>query len=296
MRWRPIGPFRGGRTKAITGVPSQPGVFYMAPVNGGVWKTDDYGRIVDADLRRSADRIDWRDRGRAVRSERHLRRQRRRTRASGSLGRRRHLQVDRRGEDLDAPRPPRRSADSVHHRRPAKSEPAVRRGPRPSVRTERGARHLPLDRRRRDVPEGARRRTRTPADRDLEFDPRNPDIVYACLWEQRQGPWENGAWAGVNGGHLQIDRRRHDVASADAGPADQPADGSDGIVQADIAIAPSDPNRIYATVANPRTVGIYRSDDAGETGRGSRPTRGRRAASAAAICRCRSSIRRTRTP
>ena len=35
---------------------------------------------------------------------------------------------------------------------------------------------------------------------DLEFDPNNADIVYACLWEQRQGPWENGAWAGVNGG------------------------------------------------------------------------------------------------
>ena len=36
-------------------------------------------------------------------------------------------------------------------------------------------------------------------------------------------------------------------------------------MQADIAIAPSDRNRIYATVANPQTVGIYRSDDAGES-------------------------------
>ncbi|HMB82033.1 MAG TPA: hypothetical protein VKI43_18285, partial [Vicinamibacterales bacterium] len=44
MRWRPIGPFRGGRTKAITGVPGEPNVFYMAPVNGGVWKTTDFGR------------------------------------------------------------------------------------------------------------------------------------------------------------------------------------------------------------------------------------------------------------
>src|SRR5881398_508280 len=44
MRWRPIGPFRGGRTKAITGVPSQPNVFYIGAVNGGVWKTNDYGR------------------------------------------------------------------------------------------------------------------------------------------------------------------------------------------------------------------------------------------------------------
>jgi len=44
MRWRMIGPFRGGRTRAATGVPSQPNVFYMAQVNGGVWKSDDYGR------------------------------------------------------------------------------------------------------------------------------------------------------------------------------------------------------------------------------------------------------------
>ena len=39
-----IGPFRGGRTRAATGVPSQPNVFYMGQVNGGVWKSDDYGR------------------------------------------------------------------------------------------------------------------------------------------------------------------------------------------------------------------------------------------------------------
>jgi hypothetical protein len=44
LHWRMIGPFRGGRTRAATGVPSQPNVFYMAQVNGGVWKSDDYGR------------------------------------------------------------------------------------------------------------------------------------------------------------------------------------------------------------------------------------------------------------
>ena len=43
MQWRCIGPFRGGRTVAITGVPGQPSVFYMAAVNGGVWKTTDFG-------------------------------------------------------------------------------------------------------------------------------------------------------------------------------------------------------------------------------------------------------------
>ena len=44
LRWRNIGPHRGGRTRAIGGVPSQPNVFYMAQVNGGVFKTTDFGR------------------------------------------------------------------------------------------------------------------------------------------------------------------------------------------------------------------------------------------------------------
>src|SRR6266700_4714316 len=35
LRWRNIGPYRGGRTRAISGVPSQPNDFYIAPVNGG---------------------------------------------------------------------------------------------------------------------------------------------------------------------------------------------------------------------------------------------------------------------
>src|ERR1043166_4266029 len=45
LRWRTIGPFRGGRTVAAVGVPSQPGVFYIGVNNGGVWKTSDAGRV-----------------------------------------------------------------------------------------------------------------------------------------------------------------------------------------------------------------------------------------------------------
>src|SRR5690242_6226987 len=44
MRWRLIGPFRAGRTVAISGVVQQQNVFYMAPNNGGVWRSTDYGR------------------------------------------------------------------------------------------------------------------------------------------------------------------------------------------------------------------------------------------------------------
>ena len=43
MRWRMIGPFRGGRSVAIAGITSKPNIFFMAPNNGGVWKTTDYG-------------------------------------------------------------------------------------------------------------------------------------------------------------------------------------------------------------------------------------------------------------
>src|SRR5438093_1491204 len=44
LRWRMIGPHRGGRTKAAAGIPDRPAVFYVGAVNGGVWKTDDAGR------------------------------------------------------------------------------------------------------------------------------------------------------------------------------------------------------------------------------------------------------------
>jgi photosystem II stability/assembly factor-like uncharacterized protein len=44
LQWRMIGPYRGGRTRAVAGVPSDPNVFYIGAVDGGVWKTDDAGR------------------------------------------------------------------------------------------------------------------------------------------------------------------------------------------------------------------------------------------------------------
>ena len=44
LKWRDVGPWRGSRTKAAAGAPQSPGVFYIGAVNGGVWRTDDYGR------------------------------------------------------------------------------------------------------------------------------------------------------------------------------------------------------------------------------------------------------------
>ena len=43
LAWRNIGPFRGGRATTVTGVPSQPNVYYMGATGGGVWKTEDSG-------------------------------------------------------------------------------------------------------------------------------------------------------------------------------------------------------------------------------------------------------------
>src|SRR5260370_5653839 len=43
MRWRQVGPFRGGRVLAVTGVPGEPSVFYFGGASGGVWKTSDTG-------------------------------------------------------------------------------------------------------------------------------------------------------------------------------------------------------------------------------------------------------------
>lgn len=45
LRWRMLGPFRGGRVAAATGVPGRPNEFYFGAVNGGVWKSIDGGRI-----------------------------------------------------------------------------------------------------------------------------------------------------------------------------------------------------------------------------------------------------------
>src|SRR5438445_11706078 len=44
MQWRSIGPFRGGRVNAVSGVPGQPNTFYFGSVGGGLWKSGNSGR------------------------------------------------------------------------------------------------------------------------------------------------------------------------------------------------------------------------------------------------------------
>ncbi|HKO14916.1 MAG TPA: hypothetical protein VJU87_01700 [Gemmatimonadaceae bacterium] len=52
LRWRLVGPFRGGRVVAVTGDPTNPRIFYFGAVNGGVWKTTNGGAALDQRHRR----------------------------------------------------------------------------------------------------------------------------------------------------------------------------------------------------------------------------------------------------
>ena len=266
MKWRSIGPHRASRTVAAAGHRSQPYTFYMAAVNGGVWKTTDAGRtwmpIFDDQPTGSIGVAG----GRAVRSQRHLRRQRRGAAPARPLDGRRRLQVHRRRQDVDAPRPARRAADPAHRRRPAKRRPPVRRRARPSVRSERGARHLPLDRRRPHVPEGAlqgrehgrqRRRHRPGQPRHRLRD----DVGGAAGPVGERGLGRHGRR------HLQVHRRRHDVEAADQRAARRGAgEPRHLLLEPEAALRRRWP---YAnepgSSANRGATGIFRSDDAGET-------------------------------
>ena len=99
---------------------------------------------------------------------------------------------------------------------------------------------------------------RTRAASDIEMDPANPDVLYACLWRARQGPWEDrNRYGGAGGGIFK---------STDGGNTWNKLAGGlpEDLVQAYVAIAPSDPQRLYSSLATTKGTHIYRSDDAGE--------------------------------
>ena len=75
VKWRSIGPFRGGRSVASTGVVGDPRTYYMGTTGGGLWKTDRHGHQLEEHLRRLLqDRVGRRDRRRRERSECRVRR------------------------------------------------------------------------------------------------------------------------------------------------------------------------------------------------------------------------------
>lgn len=259
LRWREIGPFRGGRTRALAAIPSQPSVFFIGAVNGGIWKTNDYGRtwqpIFDDQPTGSIGAIAIAPSNPDiiyVGSGEGLHRPDLSTgdgiykssdggKTWTHLGLRNGQQIPRIAID---PRDPSRLFVAVL------GHPY---GPNPErgiFRSTDGGQTFQKVLYKDENTGGS----------DVELDPANPEIVYAGLWEAREGPWENSQWSGTRGGMFK---------STDGGNTWRQLTnglptGAEAVVQANIAIAASNPTRLYAAIATPHSLGLFRSDDAGE--------------------------------
>ncbi len=260
LRWRNIGPYRGGRTRAICGVPSQPNVFYMAPVNGGVFKSIDYGRtwqpIFDNQPTASVGAI-------AV-----------------SVSNPNVIYVGS-GEGLH--RPDLSVGDGIY-----KSTDAGKTWAHLGLRDAQQIAQLVVDPKNPDRlfvavaghPYGPNEergiyrsidggktfekvlyRNENIGASDVQIDPGNPQIVYAALWESREGPWENGVFDGDGGGIFK---------SVDGGKTWRQLNKGlpNNIVQANLAIAPSAPETLFAAVRTKTIAKLYRSEDGGESWHG----------------------------
>jgi photosystem II stability/assembly factor-like uncharacterized protein len=262
MRWRSIGPFRGGRTKAAAGIADQPCTFFIGVVNGGVWRTSDCGRVWTPIFD---------------------------DQPTGSIGAIALAPSDPEviyvgsGEGLQ--RPDLSTGDGIYRSRDGGKEwthlglrdgqqiPQIVVDPRDADRlyvAVLGHPYGPNEERglfrSDDGGQSFRKvlyRDQNTGAADVVLDPRNPDIVYAVLWEARQAPWENGTFSGPGSGLYK---------STDGGATwRQLAAGlptfADGLGRIGITVAPSAPDRLYATVEVGGSGFIYRSDDAGATWR-----------------------------
>src|SRR6267378_7784034 len=262
LRWRSVGPYRGGRTKAAAGVPGKPGLFYVGAVNGGVWRTDDYGRtwtpIFD-------------------------------DQPTGSIGALAVAPSDPQiiyvgsGEGLQ--RPDLSTGDGIY-----KSTDGGKTWQHLGLRDGQQIGAILIDPSDANLvyvavlghPYGPNPERGVFRSTDggqtwqkilykdentgaiaLAFDPTNSKIIYTDLWSARQGPWENGAFQGPGSGlYKSFDGGTNWRQLTKGLPTFE-----QGLGRIGITIAPSDPNRLYATVDSPRLGGIYRSDDAGESWR-----------------------------
>ena len=259
MQWRCIGPHRGGRTVGAVGVPSQPNVFYIGVNNGGVWKTNDYGRtwkpifddqptgsIGDIVVSPSNPNVIYVGSGEGLQ------------RPDLSVGDGIYKSTDggktwintglKEGQQIGG-----LAIDPNNENRVFAAVLGRPYGPN----TERGV-YRTLDGGKtwekvlyKDENTGAIQVT---------IDPNNSNIIYADLWAARQGPWENGAWNGKESGLFKSTDGGNTWKKLTAGlPTTE-----QGLARIGFCIAPSNSNRLYATVEAGKYGGIYRSDDAGE--------------------------------
>jgi photosystem II stability/assembly factor-like uncharacterized protein len=258
MRWRMIGPFRGGRTVGATGVPGQPNVFFVGVNNGGVWKTDDYGRtwnpifddqptgsVGSLAVAPSNPNIIYVGSGEGLQ------------RPDLSVGDGVYKSTDggktwkhmglRDGQQIpaiivDPSNPDRVFVGILGHPYGANAERGVFRSLDGGKTWEKVL--------YKDENTGVMA---------LEFDPSNAQTIYATLWSGRQGPWENGAWQGSTSGIFK---------STDGGTTWRPLTKGlpppSEVGRIGLGVCRSDPKCIFALV-DASDGGLYRSDDGGES-------------------------------
>jgi photosystem II stability/assembly factor-like uncharacterized protein len=264
MRWRCIGPFRGGRTVAISGVAHQPNVFYMAAVDGGVWKTTDFGNtwmpIFDNQPTGSVGALAVSESDPNViyvGSGEGLQRPDLSTgdgiykstdagKTWTHLGLRDAYQIA--SIVIDPQDPNRLFVAALGHPYGPNTERGVFRS------TDGGQTFQKVL--YKDENTGAA---------DLVLDPTNSRTVYAVLWAARVAPWE------IRSGESFISAGSGLFKSTDGGDSWRPLTAGlpgaqDGLGRIGIAVSTSRPNRMYATLeAKKDHAGVYRSDDGGES-------------------------------
>jgi photosystem II stability/assembly factor-like uncharacterized protein len=250
----------------VTGVPSQPNVFYMGPVNGGVWKTDDAGRtwhpIFDEQPTQSVGaiavapsdpRILYVGSGEGLhRPDLSVGDGIYRSGDAGKTWQHMGLQDGQQICELavDPHDPNRVFAAVLGHPYGPNTERGI-------YRSTDGAQTWQKVLYKDENTGGSA----------VVMDPAHPDVVYAALWQSRLGPWEDkNNYEGLGGGLFK---------STDGGTSWKPLETGlpSDLSQVNIAIAPSAPNRLFAMVgtnepgdySSAAGLGLFRSDDAGET-------------------------------
>ncbi len=260
MRWRCIGPHRGGRTVGAVGVPSQPNVFYIGVNNGGVWKTTDFGRtwkpifddqptgsIGDIVVSPSNPNVIYVGSGEGLqRPDLSVGDGIYKSTDAGktwtNIGLKNAQQIG--GLAIDPTNENRVFVAALGHPYGANEERGV-------YRTIDGGKTW----------ERVLYKDENTGTVQVAIDPNNANIVYADMWAGRQGPWENGAWNGKESGLFKsIDGGSTWKKLTTGLPTTE-----QGLGRIGFCIAPSNSNRLYATVDAGTYGGIYRSDDAGES-------------------------------